>query len=838
MKPAEKPIAERRAHDESNAEIKDGRGLLRLRQENARLKSILAAHSISWEETSLKGTPSPALEKPFMPELSSYPAVTDASEALHTGHPESSRTFSTEEKIDIFRRLFRGREDIFASRWESSSGRSGYSPACANEWATGICGKPDQKCPGCGNRKWIPLDNQALYGHLSGKHTIGIYPLETDDTCHFLAVDLDEEDWRDDAQSFLETCRETGIPASLEISRSGNGAHIWIFFSDITPASEARKLGAALISRTCDKKRQMKLTSYDRLFPNQDTMPKGGFGNLIALPLQKKPREQGFSVFVDDEFKPWPDQWAYLASIDSIFPAALNTLIARVIGNTHPLDVAFVEEEDEVDPWERKPARNGKLTGPMPESLELVISDRIYIAKEDVPNSLSNRIIRLAAFQNPDFYRAQALRLSVWNTPRIIGCAENFPRHIAIPRGCLEIALELLGKNGIRPSIRDERVVGHTIDVSFTGALRGDQETALKAIQGYDTGVLCAPTAFGKTVVAAALIARRKVSTLILVNRTDLLRQWQERLLTFLQLPDCVPGQIGGGKNRPSGIVDIAVIQALARRENVKEILDAYGQIIVDECHHISAVSFETVLKQARARFVAGLTATPIRRDGHHPIIFMQCGPIRHTIRRQEQSAVVMEVLATVLPAPSIQADSAIHDVFNTLSNDPVRNRRICSDIIRASKEGRKILVLSERTGHIEILRDMIGDVTQNIFVLHGRLSPKCRSETVARLDAMPEADSRILFATGKLIGEGFDHPVLDTLVLAMPISWRGTLQQYAGRLHREHVCKKDIRVIDYVDGDNPVLRRMWEKRRKGYQAMGYAISIQNSDDSPELPYA
>ena len=306
---------------------------------------------------------------------------------------------------------------------------------------------------------------------------------------------------------------------------------------------------------------------------------------------------------------------------------------------------------------------------------------------------------------------------------------------------------------------------------------------------------------------------------------------------TFLELPADTPGLIGGGKNRQTGIVDVAIIQTLARSENAKEILDAYGQIIVDECHHISAISFEMTLRQAASRFVVGLTATPVRRDGHQPIVFMQCGPVRHSAHRQERSGLAMDVCATILSAPLTGPDSSIHDIFDMLVHDSARNRRICADVLGASGEGRKILVLSERASHIHILREMLGESAPNIFMLHGRLSRKTRAATMARLEALPDSESRILLATGKLIGEGFDHPVLDTLALAMPISWRGTLLQYAGRLHRVHSDKKDIRVIDYVDGDNPMLKRMWEKRRIGYQAMGYTVSIRNKDESPELPY-
>lgn len=435
-------------------------------------------------------------------------------------------------------------------------------------------------------------------------------------------------------------------------------------------------------------------------------------------------------------------------------------------------------------------------------------------------------MIRLAAFQNPEFYKAQAMRLSVWNKPRIIGCAENFPRHIGLPRGCLEPVQELLKKNSIQAEIQDERKKGKKIAVKFTGELRKEQKAALRAVSRHDFGVLSAPTAFGKTIAAAALIARRKVSTLVLVHRTELLRQWLARLKSFLDLPKDGMGAFGGGKKNLSGSIDIAVMQSLSRREDLAEFLENYGQIIVDECHHISAFSFESVLKQAKARFVVGLTATPIRRDGHHPIIFMQCGPVRHAAERPEFAPTQLEVRPQFLPAPDIPDDATIQCVFRVLANDEARNRRIADDIYSVYQEGRKILALTERTDHLYLLEKNLSAHIENLFVLHGRLSRKQRTSILAELNDLEDSAPRVLLATGRLIGEGFDHAPLDSLVLAMPISWKGTLQQYAGRLHRAHFDKRDVRIYDYVENDHPQLTRMWEKRQRGYRAMGYEIRL------------
>lgn len=768
--------------------------------ENARLIAMLEAHGIDWR---LPPEPIPVKTTPV----------------------ESS--LSRPQKVALFRGLFSGRTDVFPERWENKSkGKSGYSPTCANLWVAGLCNKMNIKCSDCSNRKLVPLSDSILYEHLIGKRTIGVYPLLTDDTCNFLAVDFDEADWKSDALAFCQSCVELGVPVALEISRSGNGAHIWIFFSCSVPARDARALGTAIISHTCARTRQLKLTSYDRLFPNQDTMPKGGFGNLIALPLQKHPREKGFSLFVDGELRPYPDQWEFLTSIVPMATHDIHPTILRATGGVHPLDVTFIDDEDLKEPWKRPAAISKKLVGPMPEALTVTLANLIYFEKEKLPTSLANRLIRLAAFQNPAFYAAQAMRLSTWKVPRVIGCAQNYPDHIALPRGCLEAAQELLKDNGIRCDLIDERFAGDMIDVAFAGNLRSDQESAVAAMLMFDAGVFCAPTAFGKTVTAAAMIARRGVNTLVLVHRTDLLKQWQERLQVFLGVGKGVVGTISGGKCKPTGKIDIAVMQSLSKQGEVNALVENYGHVIIDECHHIGATSFDAILKATKAKFVLGLTATPIRRDGQQPIIFMQCGPIRHKATSAESAPHDLEVIPhSIFRQIEVSSDAGIQDVFRHLVTDQDRTAAICHEIKVAFDQGRKVLVLTERTEHLNAILAGLTDKVPTPFVLHGRVSKKLRATVISEMESLPPDAPRILLATGKLVGEGFDHPPLDTLVLAMPVSWRGTLQQYAGRLHREHATKTDVRIVDFVDTGHPALLKMWDKRQRGYRAMGYRIS-------------
>jgi superfamily II DNA or RNA helicase len=796
-----------------------------LQAENARLVALLESHGIEWR------TP-PFLDARPVP-------VESAPEEL----PEPKRSgLSTADKVALFRRLFRGRTDVYPVRWESrTSGKSGYAPACANEWRVGVCEKPRIKCGDCSQRLLIPLSDAVIYDHLAGKQTVGVYPLLEDDTCHFLAVDFDEAEWQQDALAFMQSCNELGVPAALEISRSGQGAHAWVFFAGRVSARDARRLGTAIISHTCARTRQLKLASYDRLFPNQDTMPKGGFGNLIALPLQKHPRESGCSVFVDATLRPHRDQWAYLASVQPMAPHDIEPTVLRATGGIHPLDVTFIDDEDLAKPWKREATKTNKLAGAMPQALAVTLANLIYFEKSALPQALANRLIRLAAFQNPEFYKAQAMRMSVWDKPRVIGNAKNYPQHIALPRGCLDAARALLKDNGIRCDLRDERFGGEPIQASFVGTLRLDQEQAVLAMLQHDAGVLCAPTAFGKTVAAAAIIARRGVNTLVLVHRTELLKQWQERLQAFLGLDNKaakgVVGTIGGGRAKPTGQIDIAVMQSLSRQGEVNALVENYGQVIVDECHHVGATSFDAILKRTKAKYVLGLTATPIRRDGLQPVIFMQCGPIRHTAARPASAPHNLVVVPRSWFARiDLPVTAGIQDVFRHLANDLARTDAIATEVAAAYEQGRKVLVLTERTEHLEAILVALEAKVPKPFVLHGRMSKKQRAALITELDARAPEAPRILLATGRLVGEGFDHPPLDTLVLAMPISWKGTLQQYAGRLHREHASKTDVRIIDFVDTGHPALLRMWDKRQRGYRAMGYRLGMDSSSDEGVLP--
>ena len=747
--------------------------------------------------------------------------------------------FTQYEKIKLFRSLFKGREDIYPFRWENTkTGKAGYSIACANEWKKGLCNKPKIKCSNCTNQSFVPVSDEIIKKHLIGEITIGVYPMLHNETCWFLAIDFDKGDWEVEIKAFLATCKKLGIFAYVERSRSGNGGHIWIFFEEAIITSDARKLGSYILTETMEHYPEIGFQSYDRLFPNQDTMPIGGFGNLIALPLQYNPRQNKNSVFVDEHFIPYENQWNFLSSIQRVSRQQILNIVEEAIQRGRVIGVKIpVNEDSATEPWKIVPSRKSKISvAPeiLPSSVDIVRGNQLYILKSNLPATLKTKFIRLAAFQNPEFYKAQAMRFPVFDKPRVIACAESYPQHIGIPRGCEDELNSLLKELDLPANYSDERNSGKPIRTKFLGVLNKEQKVAVKALVGHDIGTLSASTGFGKTVIASYIIAKRKRNTLILVHRKQLLDQWLERLQTFLNMDKVNIGQIGGGKNKPSKQVDIAIIQSLVHKGEVKDIVAEYGHVIVDECHHLSAISFESVAKACKAKYFLGLTATPCRKDGHHPIIFMQCGPIRYHVdakkqaeKRPFQHLVIEKYTKFRLSQEVLEKyeKPPIHVVYAEIIRDVDRNEMIIEDVLKAISSGRSPVIITERREHIDYFVEHLKGRIKNIIVLHGGMSTKDRNLAMTTMKLLSENDERLLIATGSYLGEGFDDARLDTLFLTMPISWKGTLAQYAGRLHRIHHGKTDVRVYDYVDNLIPVLERMSNRRRSGYEALGYSIT-------------
>lgn len=795
-----------------------------LHKENEVLRSLLKIHGVEYE-TRMKED----MNKPIY-SLVSVPTI----------------TLSIDERIRLFQSLFKGREDVFARRWFSkTTGKSGYQPVCINEWKQGICDKKKYRCAMCPNRSFAPLTTQDMYRHLEGKDeyccdVVGLYAIMQDNNCAFLCADFDDKNckygYKEDVLAYVGVCREWLIPYAIERSRSGNGAHVWIFFEAPLPASKARRLGNAILTEAMTRNGQMSFNSYDRFFPNQDYLPEGGFGNLVALPLQGQARRKENSVFVDNDFLVYKDQWAFLYNLKKIQESTIDQLLR--LHSQEELGKLSMSSENK--PW----------VTPLPQNItqedfhakvEIVKADKIYISLKAVSAKVLNHLKRIAAFKNPEFYSKQALRLSTYAIPRIISCFDITNEYLAMPRGCEDATRSFLNDNAVTYTITDKTNHGNKISVSFQGEEREEQLEAINALLPYTNGILHATTAFGKTVTAAAIIARKKVNTLILVHSKALLKQWHDRLTEFLNIDypkheeknkrgrRKVFSPIGcfdSSGNTLHGIIDIALIQSCLDEDGVKPFVQDYGMVIVDECHHVSSITFEQVLMSIKAHTIYGLTATPIRKDGHQPIIFMQCGPIRFST--DVKSQIAKQSFDRFLIPRFTSYNSILEDrlsiatLYKYLSEDEIRNNLIVEDICKAVNTGRTPIILTNRTAHVSVLAEKLKATIKNVISLTGAGTTREKREAMQRLQNIPDSEQLVIVATGKYVGEGFDYPRLDTLFLALPISWKGLLTQYAGRLHREYEGKKDVRIYDYIDIHEPICDSMYRKRLKGYAAIGY----------------
>lgn len=776
-------IADPPTHAEVLAELET------LRAENARLRGLLGLDERA-DDVAAPG---------WSPTLFTSPAADEVKPVVDRSSPRAA-------KVALFRALFAGRDDVYALRWENRrTGKAGWGPAVRGGWANAR--RPD--------RAYLPFTDEVAEAHLAGEIHAGLYPLLPGDGCRLLVCDFDGPGWVLDALAYLDVARAAGVPGALERSRSGDGGHVWVFFAGLVPAASARRTGVHLLREAMTVRAELDLVSYDRLFPTQDFMPKGSFGNLIALPLQGACRKRGTTVFLDPAtLEPYEDQWSFLASLDRLGPDAVAAMAEAFGELASGPDAATYQKTRISAAGPQPPPEIAARTGAM-----------LQIDRIGVPPALLAALKHAASLHNPEFYEKERMRFSTWDTPRFIRCYRETLDRVLLPRGLRDKAGAIVAEAGSTLCVAETVASPDPIDVTLRAVLTAEQATATEALAAHDLGMLVAEPGSGKTVVGCALIARHATPTLVLVDRKPLVEQWRDRLVTHLGLTSRQVGQLGGGRNRTTGVVDVAMVQSLARRDDIGEITSGYGLVIVDECHHVPAVTFERAVREIPVRRWLGLTATPYRRDGLQALMAMHCGPIRHRMAPRPGSAlrVLDLVVHDTAHRPAHDGDH-IQTVYRGLVEDTARTRAICDDIAAAVEAGRNCLVLTRWTEHLDIITELLTGRGLEPLVLHGKMGKKARTAVTRQL-AEPRPDGGLLLlATASLIGEGFDCPPLDTLFLAFPIKFKGNVVQYVGRVLRPTDTKTRVEVHDYVDRLVPVLARQHDQRRAAYATLGFDV--------------
>ncbi len=722
-----------------------------------------------------------------------------------------------ETKVQFYQALFHARTDVYATRWENTrDGRSGWVPAAAGGWRKGMSRE---------SASFLRLTPATIAGHLRGDQHIGLYPLLPNDTCWWVAADFDGAAAMMDALAYVKAARFRGIPAALEISQSGRGAHVWIFFTVAIPGERARQLGTGLIHEAMGLRGSMSLSSYDRLFPSQDVHSGKGMGNLIAAPLNGQRRKHGTTLFLDTTtLEPYDDQWAYLSSLDRLTPAAVSTLIRRLPAVRLGQDVKRLElpQSSKIVP---RPALIVRAT----------FAARLTIHSAELGPAMVSAVKHAASMLNPEYYERQRQRRSTWNIPRILHFFdETLEGDLVLPRGLLPLLKQLVESAGSTLRIEDKRVEGAPVDLKFTAILRPEQELAVEAMLAVEQGILVAPPGTGKTVIACAAMARRGVSALILVDRKALADQWRARIRELMK-EKC--GQIGGGRSKTTGRIDVALLPTLARRGNVAELTAGYGLVIADECHHAPAAAFSHVMNQIPARYWLGLTATPYRRDKLDALMYHQLGQVENTMAPVPPQQLPRH--EREIPSPALElrlhrtayaycgdadpGDQGYHRFVSAdMFADTARFEQIYDDVLGAHAVNSRILLLTTSRAHLEHFRVRFEEAGLQPVVFSGGLKAKERQAAVERLAAAADNEPLLVLGTGQYIGEGFDCPKLDTLFLAAPISFKGRLVQYVGRVTRPYPGKSRAVVHDYWDHLTPILASSLGKRAPGYVSMGF----------------
>ena len=775
------------------------------------------------------------------------------------------------EHASLLYSYFKGRQDVYSLR----SSKKGYYTQCNNFWKYGICPKRDGtkiKCQDCSSQDYKELKGRVILQHLQGikedcTDVVGLYPLFPDGSCWFLVFDFDNHDesaepskeWQQEVNALREMCSVLGIDSLVERSRSGKGAHVWIFFSDSIQASKARKFGESLLRKGAESVSLKNFTYYDRMMPMQDFLPEGKLGNLIALPLQGRALRNGNSAFVDESWNTYKDQWKRLRETRRLSEKEVDDLIKLWCPDD---DAMSIFQNDVVE--DTAAGHTSLLFGQTPAStnrdfhaedadgsVKIILSDGIYVNKKGLKDRMQNAIRRIAAYSNPQFFQTLKLGFSTKDTPRIVYNGYDEGDYIVIPRGCYDELISQLSVAGVRYDVVDKRQKGRKIDIHFNGDLYSEQQIAAEKMLYNDIGVLAAATAFGKTVLGAYLIAEKKVNALVLVHNVEIMNNWIKDLSSFLTIKEELPtyttpkgrvkkrssliGTFSSQKDSTTGIIDIAMITSLGREDNINELVRNYGMVIVDECHHAAAVTHENVLRAVTARYVYGMSATINRGDKQDKKMFMQLGPIRHryTAKERAQKQGIGHYIYprfTRLVDLNQSEDKNPSDYYRLIMQSELRNMQIVSDVIDCVKRGRTPVVMTKYKEHAQKLYDMLQGVADHVFLLQGGKSLKERAAIREQMAAVRADESLVLVAIGQYVGEGFNYPRLDTMLLAMPISFEGNVEQHAGRLNRDYEGKKDAIIFDYIDQHVPTLKRMYYKRLRAYKKIGYEACSKVTD--------